>query len=64
MSIKENELKYLLTVKEQYFRGDKKISHISNVYVVYKNIDAQDLVLQKEEVSEVKYVYYKDFEKI
>lgn len=60
----ENELKYLFTVKEQHFKEDRKISHISNVYLLFKNIDIKDLVLQKEEVSEVKYVYYKEFEKM
>lgn len=32
--------------------------------MLFKNINIQDLILQTEEVSEVKYVYYKDFEKM
>ncbi len=62
----ENDLQYLFTVKEQHIEEDRnlKISHISNVYVLQRNVNIEDLILQKEEVSEVKYVYYKDFEKM
>lgn len=63
---KEEDLKFLFTIKEQYNKEEKnmKISHISNVYLLFKNIELEDLTLQKEEVSEVKYVYYKDFERM
>lgn len=64
IKIEKNELKYLCTVKEQEFNENMKIRHISNVYLLYKNVIIEDLVLQKEEVAEVKYVYYKDFEKM
>ena len=66
IKINENELNYLITVREQCDMPEKnmKIRHISNIYVVFKNTKAEDLKLQKEEVSEVKYVYYKDFEKM
>lgn len=57
-------MKYLFTVKEQYVGENMKISHFSNVYLLFKNIELSNLKLQKEEVSEVKYVYYKDFEKM
>jgi len=60
------ELKYLFTVKEQYKGGKEKlnVSHFSDVYLLLKNVKIEDLVLQKEEVSEAKYMYYKEFEKI
>lgn len=61
---KESELIYLFTVKEQSFKEERKISHISNVYLLFKEISIDELILQKEEVSEAKYVYYKDFEKM
>lgn len=57
-------MKYLFTVKEQYVGENMKISYFSNVYLLFKNIELSNLKLQKEEVSEVKYVYYKDFEKM
>lgn len=61
----EDDLKYLFTVKEQYINEKAmKISHISNVYLLFKDIELVDLKLQKEEVSQVKYVYYEDFEKM
>ena len=61
---KKDELEYLCTVKEQHLKSEKKIRHISNVYLLFKNVNLSDLVLQKEEVSDVKYVYYKEFEKL
>lgn len=66
VNVNEDELNYLITVKEQWNipEKDMKIRHISNVYIVFKNTNLDDLILQKEEVSEVKYVYYKDFEKM
>lgn len=60
----KDDLRYLFTVKEQYIGENMKISHFSNVYLLFKNIELSDLELQKEEVSEVKHVYYKDFEKM
>ena len=62
----EDELQYLCTVKYQSsdIERNLKISHIINVYLLFKNIKIEELVLQDEEVSEAKYVYFKDFEKM
>lgn len=62
----EKDLQYLFTVNEQYEEKERNlnIKHISNVYLLFRNIEIKDLKLQKEEVSEAKYVYYKDFEKM
>lgn len=62
----EEELKYLFTVKEKY-KNEKEnlnINHFSDVYLLFKDIKIEDLTLQKEEVSEAKYISYKEFEKI
>ena len=40
---------------------DKNFSHIQDIYVLYKDVNIDELVLQEEEVSEAKYVYYKNF---
>lgn len=64
VKVNRQELNYLFTVKEQYSDNKLKISHIANVYMVLKEVKLQDLTLQKEEVSDVKYVHYKEFEKI
>ena len=32
--------------------------------MLYKDVNIDELVLQEEEVSETKYVYFKDFEKM
>ena len=32
--------------------------------MLYKDVNIDELVLQEEEVSEAKYVYYKNFEKM
>ena len=61
---KPDELKYLFTAKLKGKIDDKNISHIQDIYVLYKDVDIDELVLQEEEVSEAKYVYYKDFEKM
>lgn len=61
---KPNELKYLFTAKLKRKIDDKNFSHIQDIYVLYKDINIDELVLQEEEVSEAKYVYYKDFEKM
>lgn len=62
----ENDLQYLFTVKEQHVSSDRnlKISHILNVYLLSRNVKIEDLVLQKEEVSDAKYVHYSEFEKM
>lgn len=60
---KSDELKYLFTAKLKGKINDRNFSHIEEIYVLYKDIDIDELVLQ-EEVSEAKYVYYKDFEKM
>ena len=54
----------MFTVKEQYVDDKMKISHVGIVYLVEKNVKIEELVLQKEEVSDVKYVPYKEFEKM
>lgn len=61
---KPDELKYLFTAKLKGKIDDKNISHIQDIYVLYKDVNIDELVLQEEEVSEAKYVYYKDFEKM
>ena len=50
-----NELKYIGRVFENNISSDRKVNHISYIYVLYKNIKLKDLVLQEEEVSDVKY---------
>lgn len=60
----EKDLQYLFTVKEQYVDDKMKISHVGIVYLLEKNVKIEELVLQKEEVSDVKYVPYKEFEKM
>lgn len=61
ITVKEDELEYLCTVKEQWCDEKRKISHIAIVYLLFKNVTIGELTLQEEEV---KYVNYKDFEKM
>lgn len=62
IKVKEAELQYLFSAKEQYADDKMKINHIGNAYLVLKNVRIEDLKLQTEEVSDVKYVHYKEFE--
>lgn len=62
----EESLKYLFTVKEEHIEEENnlKVRHISDVYLLFKNIELSELKLQEEEVSDVKYIHYKEFEKM
>ncbi len=56
ITINPNELKYLYTIKEE--KSDK--DYIENIfydtYLLRKNIDLKDITIQKEEVTDVKYI--------
>lgn len=68
LSIKENELQYLFTVKERGVNDNPAIKIIENeitdVYLIQKDIEIQNLKLQEEEVAEVKWFSYEEFKKM
>ena len=56
------DLKHIGTVFEDYKSGDINVTHISEIFVIYKNIKIDTLVLQEEEVSDAKYFTLKEIE--
>lgn len=68
LEAKESELKYLFTVKESGVNKnpERKIieKEFTDVYLIKKDIDIDELKLQEEEVSEVKWFSYEEFKKM
>ena len=60
----KKDLKYIGTAYENHVSNGMKIAHISEVYVLYKNININDLVLQEEEVSDAKYYSISEIEEL
>lgn len=57
---------YLFTFSQKVTENEGKFldNQFYDVYLVELDLDINNLKLQKEEVSEVKNIYYKDFEKM
>lgn len=58
------KLEYLFTFSQEVVENNGKFldNQFYDVYLVEMDLDINNLKLQKEEVSEVKNIYYKDFE--
>lgn len=58
------KLEYLFTFSQEVVENKGKFldNQIYDVYLIEMDLDISSLKLQKEEVSEVKNIYYKDFE--
>lgn len=59
--VKENELEYIATIKST---KNPKNMEFGYVYLVHSNKKIEEYVFEDNEVSEAKYVYYKDLEKM
>ena len=55
IEINDNDIKYLVGSTSINEQGDIINKHYNESYLITKNIDMSDIVLQKEEVSEVRY---------
>lgn len=58
---KPEELEYLFTLKEQSTNNNMINNEIVDVYIIRRNLQVNELKLQVEEVSEVKWIPYKEF---
>ena len=58
------KLEYLFTYSQEVVENDGKFldNQFYDVYLVEMDLDINSLKLQEEEVSEVKNIYYKEFE--
>lgn len=65
ITVKEKKLKYLFTVIQGGVlnNGKFKNNEFDEVYLLKIDFDVNKVVLQKAEVSEIKFIYYKDLEK-
>lgn len=66
LQAKEEELQYLFTVKENTVNEEKHVldKEIIDVYLMKKEVAIEELKLQVEEVSEVKWFSYDAFQKM
>ena len=62
--VKEEDLKYLFTVKREQALGDSTLRVIDDVYLVNLDIDVENTKLQFSELTDIKYVYYEYLERI
>ena len=51
----KTDLKHIGTVFEDYISGNMNVTHISEIFVIHRNIELSTLVFQEEEVSDAKY---------
>ena len=61
LNLNEEDLSYLFTVKEELKFNDINCKEFADVFVVKKDINLNDLVYQKEEVENTKYIKLKEF---
>lgn len=61
-----NKLEYLFTFSQKVVENNGNFldNQFYDVYIVEMDLDIEKLKLQEEEVSEVKNIYYKDFEQM
>ena len=66
IKVNVSELEYLFTFTQEVVENNGKFldNMFYDIYLLEKDIDLNKLTLQEEEVSEVKYMYFKDFEKL
>lgn len=66
LKLPEENLEYLFSIKQQATlnKGTYINNEVSDVYLLPLDIDLSKLQLQREEVSEVKFIHFKELEKI
>ena len=66
VELNTNKLEYLFTFSQEVIENNGKFldNQFYDVYLIEMDLDINKLKLQKEEVSEVKNIYYKEFEKM
>ena len=60
IKIEKSELKYLYTIKEEKNTNNYIEKIFFDTYILKKDINLNDITIQKEELSEVKYLLIKD----
>lgn len=63
--IDESELEYLYTIKEEKITNNDYIERIFfDTFLIKKNVDINDIVIDTNEVSDVRWCHYKDVLKL
>ena len=66
IKLEKTDLKYLHTLKDK--DSNPKLDFINNIfydnYIVFKDIKLEDVVMQEDEVAQIKYMYFSDVEKL
>lgn len=60
--IEESDLTYLFTLKRTQAHKNGFINVIDDVYLLKLDIDVETTKLQRSELSDIKYIYYKELE--
>lgn len=55
IDITDDDIKYIVTTTSKYDKNGYINNHYDECYIITKNINLKDIVLQKEEVSDIKY---------
>lgn len=64
LRVKPVELEYLFTIHEHFTNDNMINNEIVDVYIIRKDIDINDITLQKEEVSSVRWVKEEEFREL
>ncbi|HHW69556.1 MAG TPA: NUDIX domain-containing protein [Tenericutes bacterium] len=62
LDIKQDDLIYLFTINRIQPYKDSHINVIDDVYLLKYDLDLDNVKLQRSELTDVKYIYYKDLE--
>lgn len=66
ISVEEKDLEYKFTVKEKHVTNNNTFinNEFKDIYLLKKDFNLSDFKLQEDEVSEVKFLHFKDLESI
>jgi isopentenyldiphosphate isomerase len=66
LDLTEGDLEYLFTIKQQSVKNNETFSNneYADVYLIQLDIELSRIRLQEEEVSEVKFIHFKELEKL
>lgn len=64
IDIKPEQLEYLFTIKREQPYGSSFLRVFDDVYLLFWNVDVRHTKLQVEELTDIKYVYYKYLQSI
>ncbi|MEG1310126.1 MAG: NUDIX domain-containing protein [Bacilli bacterium] len=64
LNIDTKELTYLFTIRRNQQLGDLKINSFDDVYLLKKDIDIKNTKLQKNELTDIKYIKINELKKI